>query len=269
MVLSSQRTIHWLSILLDMSVGKVFNILPNTSLNEKFNIDTDIHTPEGNYPKLNYFAIGVGGEVITDATTSYRYSRHSVIDGALFNQIPFALKLPEEDFTSEVQAKYRFRKTVYINNTEYIAYYLKLCGDVELRDFYYEINTIDGKSTLGVYNNNTDKILNPTPINKSTILNNLNTTNYISKLIKFFFTLTATEMYEIFNVIEILNLDATHITEIGICSGHDMDVDGELKAIDTQMAYIMDTNLFLATDMLSEDTINLWLEVGGSEPLMV
>lgn len=269
MVLSSQRTIHWLSILLDMSVGKQFNILPNTSLNEKFNIDTDLHTPEGLYPKLNYFSIGVGGEPITDATDSYKYSRHSVIDGALFNQIPFALKLPEEDFTSEVASKYRFRKSVIIDNTEYIAYYLKTIGDTELRDFYYEIKTIDGQSTLGVYNNNTDKILNPVPINKSNILNNINNASYISKLIKFFFTLTALEVDELYNVINILNLDASYITEIGICSGYDMEVDGDIKAVDTQLAYVLDTNLFLATDMLSEETINLWLEVGGSEPLMV
>ncbi len=269
MVLSAQRSIHWLSILLDMSIGKTFNILPNTSLNEKFNIDPEIHTPTESYPKLNYFSIGVGGEPIMDATDSYRFSKHSVIDGALFNQIPFALKLPSEDFTSEVASVYRFRKLVNIDGVEYVAYYLKTVGDSELRDFYYEINTVDGHSTLGVFNNNTDRILNPTPIDKSTVLNNLNNATYISKLIKFFFTLTASEVDELFNVIEILNLEATHITEIGICSGYEMDTGDNIKAIDVQTAYILDTNLFLATDMLSEDTINLWLEVGGSEPLIM
>ena len=142
MVISSQRTIHWLSILLDMSIGKVFKILPNTSLNEKFDIDTEIHTPENMYPKLNYFSIGVGGEPITDATDSYRYSKHSAMDGSLFKHIPLALKRLDEDFTPEVQANYRFRKMITVSNVDYMAYYLRVSNNPLLRDFYYEIKML-------------------------------------------------------------------------------------------------------------------------------
>lgn len=265
MVLSSQRTIHWLSILLDMSIGKVFKILPNTSLNEKFNIDTDVHTPENNYPKLNYYSIGVGGSPITDATEAYKFSKHSAIDGALFNQIPFAIKKLDEDFDLATRNLYRFRKILVIDDIEYAAYYLKVIDKTDLRDFYYEIKTIGGQSTLGVYNNNTDKILNPLPIDKPSRLNNINTASYISKLIKFYFSLTKNEVDELLNVIALLNLDATHITEIGICSGYDIDN----TAIDVQLAYILDTDLFITTDMLSDDKINLWIEVGGSEPMFL
>jgi len=269
MVISTQRTIHWLSILLDMSIGKIFKILPNTSLNEKFNIDTDIHTPVHTYPKLNYFSIGVGGEPITDATDTYRFSKHSAMDGSLFNHIPLALKKLDEDFTVEVKAGYRFRKIVTVDNIDYAAYYLKVAPTPLLRDFYYEIKTIDGQSTLGVYNHNTDKILNPIPIEKASRINTMQNSLYISKLIKFYFTLTKNEVTELHNVFTILKLDATHITEIGICSGVDLTINNETKAIDVQTAYILDTNLFLATDMLADEKINLWIEVGGSEPMML
>lgn len=269
MVLSSQRTIHWLSIILDMSIGKRFKALDNTTLNEKFELDTDLHIEEGSYPTLKYFTIGVGGEPITDASDVYKFSRHSAIDGSLYNQIPFAIKLPDEDLTLLEQAEYRFKKKILIDNVEYFAYYLKVIPKPDLRDFYYEITTDEGTSTLGVFNNNTDKILNPEPIEKHNRLTNVEQAKYISKLIKFFFILNKNEVDNLLEVISLLNLDATHINEIGICSGKDVEIDNMMHAVDVQMAYIMDTDLFLATDMLSDEKINLWLEVGGSEPLFL
>lgn len=267
-VIAGQETMHWKSIQQDRGIGKDFKIIPNTSLNEKFDIIPEEHCGEGIYPMLKYFAIGLGGEPILDNGSKYAYSQHQAINGSLFNPMPFVIKKVENDLTPEEQKNYRFRKYMVVDEVEYFAYYLKVVPEPESRDFFTEIVRNGDKNVLSVFNTNTDKILNPVPIDKNAVQNSTDV-KYINKIIKFFFIFTKEEMDELFNVINILKLDATHINEIGICSGVDFETEtGLIEAIDTQIAYIAQTDIFLATDMVGDkDPINVWLEIGGSEPL--
>ncbi len=267
-VIAGQETMHWKLIQQDRGINKEFKIIPNTSLNEKFDILPEKHCGEGIYPTLKYFAIGLGGNIILDNTDKYAYSQHQAINGALFDHIPFVIKKVEEDLTPEEQKNYRFRKYMIVDEVEYFAYYLKVAPPPESRDFFTEIVRNGDKNVLSVFNTNTDRILNPVPIDKNA-LKNSKEVKYINKIIKFFFIFSKSEMEELFNVFKVLKLDATHINEIGICSGVDYETEtGGLEAIDTQVAFIAQTDLFLATDMVGDkDPINLWLEIGGSEPL--
>ena len=65
------------------------------SLNEKFEILKDtaaITLEKGFYPEINYFCIGNGGSTLASGVKGYTYSRHSALDAALFNHIPFVLR---------------------------------------------------------------------------------------------------------------------------------------------------------------------------------
>lgn len=275
MVISSSKQIHWMSTLLDMSIRKDFKAVPNTTLNEKFTLDTEYSTPAGEYPTLRYYSIGVGGKPIIDDPDSFKFSKHNVTDASLFNQIPFVMKPVDKDLTKDEQSEYKFRRVETHNEIEYAVYYLKAIEDTELRDFYYQIDTVDGESVLDIFNSNTDNMLNPKPIDKTVNDVNLIKSSYIAKLIKFFFILSKKDVDNIKDVMEILKIKASHITEIGINSGYELDVKDEetnyveTKAIDVQLAYVLDTDLFIATDMLASDEITLWIEIGGSEPLML
>lgn len=268
MVKSSQETMWWKVVVADMSIGKPFRPILNTTLNEKHNILPEEHVAEGVYPTLKYYAIGLGQESMFDNTNKYKFSYHQAINGALFDQIPFVMKTADEDLDNLDKLKYRFRKSITVNGVEYFAYYLKECPYPDSRDFLTEIVVSGDEEYLNVFNSSTDSILNPTPINKQAMLDSPSDSEYINKIIDFTFSMTKTEVDNLLDVFDLLDLDASHINEIAICSGSDITLENGLtEAIDVQTAFICDTSILLATDMLEDDKIDLKIEVGGSEPL--
>lgn len=271
MVKSSEHTIHWEYARQLRDIGVEFKPLANTTLNEKLNHYPDIQPNNGEYPIINYFAIGTGGTKRIDSDNNYRYSEHSSIDGSLFNMVPFLLKTKDNDISKEEQKRYRFRKVIDVEGVEYIAYYLKMIETRKHTDFYYEIISNDNHS-LAKYNNNNEDILNPKPLDKAIHINNLET-KYITALYKLYFTLSKNEITELMNVLSILKLDIRHITEIGVCSGIERDIITNdvisMVATNVQLAYFLDVDLILTLDLINNEAkelIDLYIEIGGSEP---
>lgn len=57
MTTSSQRTLFGIDLQLAQLYGEDYTCLPNTTLNEKFNILPEINVPPGQYPTLKYITI--------------------------------------------------------------------------------------------------------------------------------------------------------------------------------------------------------------------
>lgn len=267
MVKSSGHSIHWEYARQLRDIGVMFKPLANTTLNEKFDHHPDILPLKNEYPTINYFSIGVGGDERVSGINSYRYSEHSAINGALFNHIPFLLKTLDDDISAEEQSRYRFKKKIVVDGIDYHAYYLKIIETKKHADFYYEIVSNNGHS-LAMYNNNNEDILNPKPIDKQLHIDNTET-KYITALYKLYFTLSKNEIDELLSVIKILKLDIRHITEIGVCSGIERVIDDKIVATNVQMAYFLDVDILLTLDLISNEAkelIDLYIEIGGSEP---
>ena len=78
LVKASQLTIFGLGLINAMLANRYYSVSINTTLNEKFGILTNEHTPKGTlltpiYPRLKYLVIGNGGIPVADDATNYRF----------------------------------------------------------------------------------------------------------------------------------------------------------------------------------------------------
>jgi len=268
MIINSQRTIYGLELQADMLISNSYTPKPNTTLNEKFNVMVNEPIGSDTHYGIKYLAIGVGGELVAPGTNSYSYSQHSPTDAVLFEHIPFVMREIRADLSDADKAKYRMRVTRTINNIEYALYYLKAVKSTDITTGTYNITlSSSNTSSLSKLDTNTSKFLNPVP--RSINYKQADTTNYISKIIKLRFELNPTELQEINNVLDIVyGLNNTKaITEIGVCGGLDVTVNGITEAINTQIYYHVGTSI--DTRLNYDPTIGYLraIEMGGSETL--
>ena len=107
-VYNSTRTIYNLKLQTCMMFGLPYHPLPNTTLNEKFNIypynEIDCNYENQNYPRVNGIVIGIGGnEVVNSDILDLKLGKHSPVDAALFEHIPFVIRPIENDLTIEMK----------------------------------------------------------------------------------------------------------------------------------------------------------------------
>ena len=269
MVISAQRTIYSISLELDSRIGKPFEALENTTLNEKFGVASKINLDDGEYPEIKYYVIGVGGNDFIKGNQGYNYSSHSPIDAALFQHIPFVMRPVNNDLLESEKTQYRMRVIEEINGVEYACYYLKLIPNIELRDYFFEVMHDGDKDILSPYNNKTDKLLNPTPRDRKPGVEIANTAKYITKLAKLEFSLYKDELEEVQDVLELRGLTDRKLTEIGVCTGMDKVIDDVTQATNVQVGYHIDVNLDLSIELQHDTNILRAIEIGGTEPIVI
>lgn len=275
LVKASQLTIFGLGLINAMLANRYYSVSINTTLNEKFGILTNEHTPKGTlltpiYPRLKYLVIGNGGIPVADDATNYRFSQHCAIDGALFNHLPFALKTPSEDFNDVERRRYRLRKEVRIDGELYYAYYARVVETIDYRGYPYLIIHRDGVDVLSVFNTNIERILNPRPVIKpDKPLDSLRVDTVINRF-KLEFFMSEKDQEELQNVYKILKISQyTKLTEIGVCHGYDVIVPYGLEVADTQISYFLDIDLDVALEFDARAVFKRNLELGGAEPFYV
>ena len=275
LVKASQLTIFGLGLINAMLANRYYSVSINTTLNEKFGILTNEHTPKGTlltpiYPRLKYLVIGNGGIPTVDDATNYRFSQHCAIDGALFNHLPFALKTPSEDFNDVERRRYRLRKEVRIDGELYYAYYARVVETIDYRGYPYLITHRDGVDVLSVFNTNIERILNPRPVIKpDKPLDSLRVDTVINRF-KLEFFMSEKDQEELQNVYKILKISQyTKLTEIGVCHGYDVIVPYGLEVADTQISYFLDIDLDVALEFDTRAVFKRNLELGGAEPFYV
>ena len=272
LVKASQLTIFGLGLINAMLANRYYSVSINTTLNEKFGILTNEHTPKGTlltpiYPRLKYLVIGNGGIPVADDATNYRFSQHCAIDGALFNHLPFALKTPSEDFNDVERRRYRLRKEVRIDGELYYAYYARVCDLIDYRNYNFLVNKVDGNDILSIMSFDSDKYLNPTPVTKPSDPKLVTNVNSVINRFKFEFRLTEDEQKELKNVLKLLDLEnVVKITELGICHGYDVSTSYGTEAVDMQVTYFVDLDLDVMLDLNSKEKFQRAIEIGGAEP---
>lgn len=110
-------------------------ILPYSTLNEKFGVLADATLNEGEVPHLGYFAIGNGGHRNRTGGDGVPYTSpniHSASDAALYRHLPFVLRPVDNDLTVGERAQYGLRVMETHNNLRYWAYYLKRISLVDV-----------------------------------------------------------------------------------------------------------------------------------------
>ena len=267
MILNSQKTVYAESIDLAAKIGKKFTPLENTTLNEKFSIYENETLPNG-YPVLNCMTIGIGNTTIND-TGLLKLSEHQYYHGALFEHIPFVIRELSSDLTLEQQASYRLRKVTNINGIDYVLYYAKIIENTIYKDGIYRIdnNTALDVSTLDYFDTNISTILNPVP-RDVTDYTELDNVSFLAKSLKIEFALHENDMLELENVFNVLYGENKIISEIGLCTGYDVNIGTYIESIATQINYFVDVSLDNQVLLATGKPFVRAIEIGSMEPII-
>lgn len=271
MLYTSQRTMYGASLSLAQMLGKDYVIKENTTLNQLLDIYPTENLLPGQYPLLQYFCIGTGGNGIIENTDVYPYSNHSPLDAGLFNMVPFVLRETTNDLTPMEATKYRLKKIIRVDGKDYIAYYLRRIDrdtEIDFKENFYQISRRGSSDTIDILNLESRDVLHPTPISKvgKIISNN---SSYVTKLAKVILQLKSNEVQELKQAIKTLNADF-NLTEIGLVSGVEKNFPtGETEAICTQILYHVGMNMDLNIYFNTNNTFYKTIDIGGAEPLFL
>ena len=108
--------------------------------------------------------------------------------------------------------------------------------------------------------------LNPVPYFKPTDKDAVLNVDTVINRYKMEFNLSVNEQLELQNVLSILQLDTTKITEIGVCHGYDVIAPYGYETIDTQISYFVDIDLDTQIDFDLTKPFERNIELGGAEP---
>jgi len=236
-----------------------------TTLNASMNIGLVIKgTMSKNY--LKYLGIGIGKVENIETITSQGFKPHA-LNRALYNHIPFIVRLLATDLIQSEREKYRIRVVKNINGIDYVLYYLRIFNNTEITINEYKVSrTDDGIDTPNVFvpQNENLNVLKYTPESYM-----LSVTNFIVAVKKYTIVLTTEELNEIYLGLQILYPNETKtIGEFGLFSGVDgNDTSNNVELADTQLNYIVKTN-GIPILQVNENNVIREIDIGGMEVMI-
>lgn len=271
------RTVYGAETQTTQLLGLPTVIRPHTTLNEKFSIHNDIALADTDRPSVKYIAIGNGGHRMVVGVNNIPRPdpvQHTPRDAALYNHLPFVLRLVNDDLTALQRINYRLRRIEQHDGVSYAAYYLKVL-DLSATIPQLELRTVvDGITTSTAFNS-TINDLNPTP--PALVPGGVLTTtgDYIAATAKVPFVMSSDDIDEFMNVCNIIYGDDNYamISELGLCSGIDRSVVGDFNGISTGYTDAIGVQItsfissFFAAKF-SNSGISILLDTGSIEPML-
>lgn len=272
------RTIYSSHLSTCKMLNRPFTVLPNSTLNQKFNLHANELPATNEYPMLGYIGIGNKGASYEMTTSGYILTTpipHLARDASLYNFIPFLVRDINNDISSTERLKYRLRVPLTINGTTYVAYYLRTL-DIQNLIPTVELRNVQGKTITTTAFTPTQSDLAPTPPVLST--SNLNDPNgdYLVSTAKIAFALDQTDITNIMDACALLYGDPRYavINEIAICTGVDKILQGSFGSatsnytdtIATQVAAFISQYHALTANTTQ---VSILLDAGSVEPLLV
>lgn len=155
-------------------------------MNQKFDIHNNIALTENDIPNADYYAIGNGGHAYTvgvDNIPLVDPVLHKSRSAALYNHLPFVLRLPTDDLSPSQRNNYRLRKNIVVGPQTYIAYYLRKIDKTDTESTLQLKEVVDGVATSTPFAH-TLQDLSPTPPELNNEGENVTTGNYLSATAK-------------------------------------------------------------------------------------
>jgi hypothetical protein len=271
------RTVYSASLQTNQLLGLPTVIKEHSTLNEKFNIHQDVVMADIDKPTLKYITIGNGGHRMVMGTNNIYIPQpiqHTPRHAALYNHLPFVLRLPLDDLAPSERIKYRLRRLETHDGVVYVAYYLKVL-DVSATITQLELrNVTDGITTSTAFVP-TIADLNPTPppLTPGGVIST--TGDYISATAKVPFLMTTTDIAEFLNVANIIYGDVNYgiISEVGLCSGIDKNLMGNFNGVSSSytdaigVQIVSFINTFFATNF-ANDELRVLFDIGSTETML-
>lgn len=255
-----------------------FRVIAHTTLNEKFGISQNEVPANGEIPNVRYMVIGNMGHYTvkgSDGSDETVNVLHRSNDAALYNHIPFALRPADQDVPVNIRNTLCLRRPETWDGKPYIAYYGLRLGVTGVTPQLFQLEVINGQTTVTPYVPSVDDLNPARPVisNSGTVIGS-NKTISASAIIPV--NLTADQILEITNAhrIRTNSTRSPIISEIGLCSGIDRQVDaasGSTGAFQYLEAIACQVNVFIATNHpvgYSSNGLNLTFDIGGVEPTL-
>lgn len=275
---STVRTIYGSHIETCRRLNRPFNVLPNSTLNQKFSLFENTLPAPNEYPVMGYIAIGNKGasyEVTSDNYVLTTPLPHLPRDASLYNFLPFVMRNAENDLDSTERMKYRLRVPMVVNGTNYIAYYLKTLPIANVIPTV-ELRNVNGDSITSAVFTPSVSNLSPTPPDISTTNLNNPSGDYLVSTVKVDFVLDQVDINNIMDACTILYGDPRYavISEIALCTGVDKVVQGTFGGVTSNYTDTIATQVaaFISQyHALSPSTteVRITLDIGAVEPLLV
>jgi hypothetical protein len=253
-------------------------IKPNSTLNQKFNIHNEVLVADSDRPSVQYVCIGNGGHKMVTGTSGVSRPepiQHTPRDTALYNHLPFVLRLPANDLLPAERVKYRLRRMENHDGTQYVAYYLRVL-DLSSTIPQLEFRTVAGGVTTSTTYNPTIADLNPTPppLTSTGVLTT--TGDYVAATAKVPFIMESFDVDEFLNVCNIIYGDESYgiVSEMALCSGVDKAVVGNFNGVSSGytdaigVQVVSFINTFFAASF-NNDGLEQNFDIGAVEPMLV
>lgn len=274
----STRTVYGALLQTAQRFKQPLPILPNSTLNQKFDVASGLVPNTDEMPFTQYFAIGLNGVTIENATNGLYETKYREYDprwASLLTHVPFLMRRVQDDLTPAQRVPYRMRCIEIHGGVQYACYYLKklnLTTSTVAAEYRTILNDIVTPSvwTPSLAN------LNPTPMPVSA--NEVLTTgdDYVAATKKLQLVFTPIDIQEIMDAVNIIygNPNFANITELALVSGVDRVVTGAFDGTSapyTEAIYAQ-VNDFIKTAISCPNALKgqtLDIDAGSNEPLLV
>lgn len=278
--MQSTRTIYGAHLSTCKMMGSTFNVLPNSTLNQKFGVNASTTSPV--IPTVNYLAIGNKGATYEPVSGNFILTQtipHLPDHAALYGHIPFlAVKTSDENnLDPAIRNKYALKVTAPGHDgANYNFYYLmKFPNDYSGTNLEPDIEqrTVAG-STIGSASwTSSPANLDPQQVNISNIDLTTPSGEYLVSTAKVVLGLDSTTINNIINACEALFGDPRYaiINEMGVVAGspHSGGSVGGAPFVDVVQAQIISFVYGLHSLTTSTSAITLNLDIGSAEPLLI
>lgn len=248
----------------------------HSTMNEKLDIQAGVYPPNGVYPKLAYYALGIGGlkaTLDTSGLMSFDNYQHQVSDAMPFNIVPMVLREITNDLTVTERANYGLRKRLTINGTAYYAYYLRRLNLTGIKPTINKKVVSNGVATITPWTPDSS-VMNPEPTDYTATDAAIMDGTYLMVNSPNTIQLELWEITELLNVGEILYGDAAkmNIGEVCLVSGVDkaVNVDSNGSTVTFNEVIAAQVNDFIPAMVPLAQVNNeftMTIDLGGGEPM--
>lgn len=230
-----------------------FEMAPNTTLNEKFEILPKVVPEAGERPAMRYFTIGnLGHRTVQNADRSEEPEPipHSPTDAACYNHIPFVLRenTGDNDLSTEQRNRYCLRKIETHNGKEYIAYYGRRIDMNQSRAKFQKLTKDEEQVYPEDYTFTTDNLNPPVPSVGYEGVRTGSRIQYTATAVMRI-PLDSTDIAEIVHAHQIRtgSIRSPIISEIALCTGVDRVVPLPSSNVGYTEVIACQVNLFMST----------------------
>lgn len=196
---------------LSATVATKFLVLPDTTLNKKYNVLTEASITT--FPRIRYFGIGIKGYAnISSENNIAQPYQPSPSDMDLYEPIPF--RCVPTPLSQTEAAKYRMVTKVTLNGRTYYQYWLKL---LEFETDQPKLTTVTGNREVSHILNTSNLYPTPTNLTGTDVSSSIGSRSEVS--VTAIRRVTGEEVCEVIGVMYGGDLRRARISEFGLYSG--------------------------------------------------